>query len=95
MRSWSWAGAADNVKSYSNAVVSLTSQKLSAITSMESTWDWSYSGSSVVADVSYDMFTSASAGGSSEYEIMVWLAAIGGAGMYPFACNVHHAGDSC
>lgn len=40
----------------------------------------SYSGSNVIADVSYDIFTSYSPGGSSAYEIMIWLAAIGGAG---------------
>ena len=40
----------------------------------------SYTGTSVVADVSYDMFTSSTSGGSDEYEIVVWLAAIGGAG---------------
>jgi xyloglucan-specific endo-beta-1,4-glucanase len=39
-----------------------------------------YTGSSIVADVSYDMFTSATSGGSDAYEIMVWLAALGGAG---------------
>jgi xyloglucan-specific endo-beta-1,4-glucanase len=33
-----------------------------------------------VADVSYDMFTSSTATGSNQYEIMVWLAALGGAG---------------
>ena len=40
----------------------------------------SYTGSDIVADVSYDMFTSSSASGSNEYEIMIWLAALGGAG---------------
>lgn len=40
----------------------------------------SYTGSNVVADVSYDMFTSYSPGGSSAYEIMIWLGALGGAG---------------
>lgn len=40
----------------------------------------SYSNTDVVADVSYDMFLSSSASGSEEYEIMVWLAALGGAG---------------
>jgi len=35
----------------------------------------------MVADVAYDIFTSGVAsGGSSEYEIMIWLAALGGAG---------------
>ena len=47
---------------------------------METSWSWSYTGSDIVADVSYDMFTSSTAGGSNEYEIMIWLAAIGGAG---------------
>lgn len=39
-----------------------------------------YTGSDIVADVAYDMFTSSSASGSDEYEIMIWLAALGGAG---------------
>jgi xyloglucan-specific endo-beta-1,4-glucanase len=30
--------------------------------------------------VAYDLFTSSSVGGDSEYEIMIWLAALGGAG---------------
>jgi xyloglucan-specific endo-beta-1,4-glucanase len=49
------------------------------IKEMELTID-SYSGSSIVADVAYDLFTSSSASGTSEFEIMIWLAAIGGAG---------------
>ena len=40
----------------------------------------SYSTTDITADVSYDMFLSSSASGSNEYEIMVWLAALGGAG---------------
>lgn len=42
--------------------------------------DDSYSGSDLVADVSYDLWLASSADGDNEYEIMVWLAAIGGAG---------------
>jgi xyloglucan-specific endo-beta-1,4-glucanase len=41
---------------------------------------YSYTGTSIVADVAYDLFTSSTASGSSEYEIMIWLAALGGAG---------------
>lgn len=37
-------------------------------------------GSNIVADVSYDIFTSWSSGGSPAYEIMIWVATIGGAG---------------
>jgi xyloglucan-specific endo-beta-1,4-glucanase len=40
----------------------------------------SYTGSNIVGDVSYDMFTAASPTGNNEFEIMVWLAALGGAG---------------
>lgn len=47
---------------------------------MQSTFDWTYSGSGITADVSYDLFTSSTASGSNEYEIMIWLAALGGAG---------------
>ena len=34
----------------------------------------------MVANVAYDLFTSSTASGSAEYEIMIWLAALGGAG---------------
>ncbi|KAF4628279.1 hypothetical protein G7Y89_g9867 [Cudoniella acicularis] len=78
--SWTWAGGSSSVKSYANAVVTTTSKKISAISSIATTWKWAYTGSDIVADVSYDMFTSSTSGGSNAYEIMVWLAAIGGAG---------------
>lgn len=41
---------------------------------------YSYSGSNIVADVSYDLWLAPTSGGSNKYEIMVWLAALGGAG---------------
>lgn len=41
---------------------------------------FSYSGSGIVANVAYDLFTSSSSTGSNEYEIMIWLGALGGAG---------------
>lgn len=47
---------------------------------MTSIWSWSYSGSDIIADVAYDLFTSSTATGDEEFELMVWLAAIGGAG---------------
>lgn len=40
----------------------------------------SYSTTNIVADVAYDMFLSSTPDGSEEFEIMVWLAALGGAG---------------
>ncbi len=39
-----------------------------------------YTGENIVADVSYDIFTSSTATGPHEYEIMIWLSALGGAG---------------
>ncbi|KAJ5964235.1 Glycoside hydrolase family 12 [Penicillium vulpinum] len=78
--SWSWAGTAWQVKSYANAKLQFTPRTLSAVNSIKSVWKWSYSTTNVVADVAYDMFLSSTANGSEEYEIMVWLAAYGGAG---------------
>ncbi|KAI1426272.1 family 12 glycosyl hydrolase [Xylaria sp. FL1777] len=78
--SWSWSGGNYNVKSFANAVLQTTAKQLSAISSIPTTWKYTYTGSNMVADVAYDIFTSSSASGSSEYEIMVWLAALGGAG---------------
>lgn len=54
--------------------------QISSIGSLATTWDWTYTGSNLVADVAYDIFTSSSASGSNEYEVMIWLAALGGAG---------------
>ncbi|KAI9650579.1 hypothetical protein NHQ30_000597 [Ciborinia camelliae] len=80
--SWSWAGASTQVKSYANialASVAKTGVQVSSISTIPAVWKWSYSGSSIVADVSWDIFTAATAGGTNEYEIMIWLAALGGA----------------
>ncbi|KAI9660574.1 MAG: hypothetical protein M1821_009926 [Bathelium mastoideum] len=76
---WSWSENPSQVKSY--ASVQITSKdQLSSVSSIPSKWAWSYTGSSIVADVSYDIFTSSTSGGSAQYEIMIWLAALGGAG---------------
>jgi len=79
---WTWVGGSSSVKSYANVVVTSSTayKQISAISTIESTWKWSYTGTSIVADVSYDIFTSATSGGANAYEIMIWLAAIGGAG---------------
>ncbi|KAF2757116.1 endoglucanase A precursor [Pseudovirgaria hyperparasitica] len=77
---WSWAGGPYSVKSYANAVVKMTATQLSKLTSLATTWKYSYSGSSLIANVAYDLFTSSSTGGSAEYEVMIWLNALGGAG---------------
>lgn len=78
--SWSWSGGQYNVKSYANTVVGFTKRALSSVSSIPSTWRWTYTGSGMVSNVAYDLFTSSSASGSAQYEIMIWLAAFGGAG---------------
>lgn len=78
--SWSWTGNSSQVKSFANTVTNTTIATLADISAIPSIWSWTYTGTDVVADVAYDMFTSSSATGSDEYEIMVWLDALGGAG---------------
>ncbi|KAJ5586847.1 uncharacterized protein N7459_002612 [Penicillium hispanicum] len=78
--SFDWSGASTQVKSFANAALQFTARTLSSISSINTAWKWSYSTTNIVADVSYDMFLSSSADGANEYEIMVWLAALGGAG---------------
>jgi xyloglucan-specific endo-beta-1,4-glucanase len=80
---WTWAGGSSNVKSYAQIYDSgpTSYKQLSAISTYNTAWSWTYSGSNVIADVAYDMFTCGDAtSGCSEYEVMVWLAALGGAG---------------
>ncbi|KAH8702443.1 xyloglucanase 2 [Talaromyces proteolyticus] len=78
---WSWSGGAGKVKSYQNALpTNYTPAQLCSFPSIPSTWDWSYTSSDLIADVAYDIFTGSSATGSAEFEIMIWLAALGGAG---------------
>ncbi|KAH3916454.1 hypothetical protein HBI56_045690 [Parastagonospora nodorum] len=77
---WSWAGGAGKVKSYANVVTKITSKALSEVKSLPSSWTWSYTGSDMIANVAYDLFTGSTPTGDHDYEIMIWLAAIGGAG---------------
>ncbi|KAJ8100151.1 glycoside hydrolase family 12 protein [Lipomyces tetrasporus] len=78
---WTWSGGSSNVKSYSNAGINIGATQLSSITSMPSTWSWSYTGNSLVGDVSYDAFVSSvpSTTAAHDFEVMVWLAQLGGA----------------
>jgi xyloglucan-specific endo-beta-1,4-glucanase len=68
------------VKSYANVVTKISQKTLSSIKSLPAIWNWTYTGSSLIANVSFDLFTSSTATGSAEYEIMIWLSALGGAG---------------
>ncbi|KAF8861499.1 concanavalin A-like lectin/glucanase [Acephala macrosclerotiorum] len=78
--SWSWAGGAVHVKSYSNVALENVNKELSAISSIPSTWEWSYTGTSIDADVSYDLWLAPSVGSNNAYEIMIWIGSYGGAG---------------
>lgn len=78
--SWTWAGGSSSVKSYSNVALENVNKKLSAVSSIPSTWKYSYTGTSIVADVAYDLWLAPTSGGTNAYEIMIWLAAYGGAG---------------
>jgi len=78
--SFSWAGGQGDVKSYANAQIFNLGKELSSITTIPTTWDWIFTGTNIVADVSYDTFLAPSASGTVDYEVMIWLAAIGGAG---------------
>ncbi|KAI0126783.1 concanavalin A-like lectin/glucanase domain-containing protein [Xylariales sp. AK1849] len=78
--SWTWEGGSYNVKSYSNVALENVNKQLSAVSSIPSTWKWSQTGTSLVADVAYDLWLAPTSGGTNAYEIMIWLAAFGGAG---------------
>ncbi|CAA9960790.1 Glycoside hydrolase family 12 protein [Pyrenophora teres f. maculata] len=77
---WSWSGGPGQVKSYANVVTDLTPKPLKTINSLPAVWKWTYTGSNIIANVALDLFTSSSAKGSNEYEVMIWLGALGGAG---------------
>lgn len=71
-----------HVKSYANVVTKISQKPLSSISSLPSTWSWTYTGSNIIANVAYDLFTSSTATGRAEYEVMIWLAGLGGAGTF-------------
>ncbi|KAF5353156.1 hypothetical protein D9758_008717 [Tetrapyrgos nigripes] len=84
---YNWVGGPGQVKSYANLDLRIgLGQPISSISSIPTTWDWSYSSASsgLIADVSYDLWLSnvANSGGvssTSTFEIMIWLSTRGGA----------------
>ncbi|OWZ08809.1 Cell 12A endoglucanase [Phytophthora megakarya] len=78
--SFNWAGTSWQVKSFANAALKFEPVQLSNVKSIPSTieYDYKYDGK-IITNVAYDLFTSATANGTVEYELMVWLAALGGA----------------
>ncbi|KAG7380365.1 hypothetical protein PHYBOEH_011483 [Phytophthora boehmeriae] len=81
---WTWQGGDKKVKSYANAALEFEAVQISGIKSIPSTIEYevSYKGNTV-ANVAYDLFTTSKPAGDNtvkDFEIMIWLAAIGGAG---------------
>ncbi|KAG7382430.1 hypothetical protein PHYPSEUDO_004861 [Phytophthora pseudosyringae] len=78
--SFTWAGDSWQVKSFANTALKFEPKQVSAITSIPTTmkYEYTYDGK-IIANVAYDLFTGSSASGEIEYELMVWLAALGGA----------------
>ncbi|KAJ7746117.1 endocellulase [Mycena maculata] len=84
---WTWANSPDNVKSYANAKSLLSNGiQLQNISSAPTSWHWSYEtqSSDIRADVSYDIWFGTESSGdpassASSYEVMIWLAGLGGA----------------
>ncbi|KAJ4370134.1 hypothetical protein N0V86_008870 [Didymella sp. IMI 355093] len=87
---WNWQGGQDNVKSYANVGKQFArGLKMNNIKSMPTSIQWDYSNRDVRANVAYDVFTAADPNhdkSSGDYELMVWLARIGG--VYPIGNKV-------
>ncbi|KAG6960350.1 hypothetical protein JG688_00009648 [Phytophthora aleatoria] len=68
------------VKSFANAALKFDPVQLANVKSIPSAieYDYKYDGN-IITNMAYDLFTSATANGTVEYELMVWLAALGGA----------------
>ncbi|KAK1946220.1 putative xyloglucan-specific endo-beta-1 [Phytophthora citrophthora] len=79
--SFNWPGDAWMAKSFANAALKLEPKQLSTITSIPTTIQYEYThmdNDNVIANVMYDLSTSSSANGYTEYELMVWLETLGG-----------------
>jgi len=92
---WTWVGGPGQVKSYPNVVLTsstVDTPQVSTIESIPSTWRWTYTGTGLITNVAYDLFTSSSPTGDEEFEIMIWLGRLGGAG--PISENYSAEGES-
>ncbi|KAG7397653.1 hypothetical protein PHYBOEH_000412 [Phytophthora boehmeriae] len=79
--SFNWSGTPWQVKSYANAALQFEPVQLGNVKSIPSTieYDYKYNGK-IVTNVAYDLFTSSTPTGKIEFELMIWLEALGGAG---------------
>ncbi|KAG7382423.1 hypothetical protein PHYPSEUDO_004853 [Phytophthora pseudosyringae] len=78
---YSWKGSKHQVKSFANVALKFAKVPLSKVKAIPSTIKYDFkSKGKVVANIAYDLFTTSTPDEDAEYEIMVWLAAFGGAG---------------
>ncbi|KAL8838187.1 MAG: hypothetical protein Q9170_002230 [Blastenia crenularia] len=80
---FSWAGDKNAIKAYPNAQAkdNTPCKPLNQYKTMPSSWSWSYGSTSITGDVAYDAFLNPTCNGPGDphtYEVMVWLAQLGG-----------------
>ncbi|CAI5724844.1 unnamed protein product [Hyaloperonospora brassicae] len=78
---WTWNGGNTSVKSFANAALTFDAAPLTEVTSIPSSIEFEvkYSGT-IMANFVYDLFTSSKSDGEKEFQVTIWLAAIGGVG---------------
>ncbi|KAG6583020.1 cell 12A endoglucanase [Phytophthora cinnamomi] len=77
---FNWAGDNWQVKSYANAALKFDPVQVANVKSIPTTMSYNYTyDGNIITNVAYDLFTSPTIGGDTAYELMVWLAALGGA----------------
>ncbi|TQN68417.1 Endoglucanase cel12B [Colletotrichum shisoi] len=78
---WEWQGGEHNVKSYVYGARQFERRLLSEIRALPTEAEWHYSTWDVRANVAYDIFTDPDkdhTNSSGEFEVMIWLAKLGG-----------------
>ncbi|KAH9835506.1 Glycosyl hydrolase family 12 [Teratosphaeria destructans] len=77
---WSWSGGPGQLKSYAAVdPIEYKKQYLSQYESLETTWDWTYAGDDLAANVGYHLTFQADANttGPETFQVQVWLAQYG------------------
>ncbi|CAI5741733.1 unnamed protein product [Hyaloperonospora brassicae] len=91
--SFNWAGERYQVKSFANAALTFPVVQVSSVRSIPTSIDYKYTyEGEIITNFAYDLFTSSSENGAIEYEVMVWLTALGGA--WPLSTAGHPIGSA-
>ncbi|KAF4823854.1 Endoglucanase cel12B [Colletotrichum siamense] len=78
---WEWRGGENSVKSYVYGARQFRRRLVSEVAALPTEVEWRYSTWDVRANVAFDIFTDPDvehANSSGEYEVMIWLARLGG-----------------